>query len=124
MSTGCKKKTHALPHPQIQDRGSPRWGSHPGVCSSLLNAWMTFRGKPEVPLGEKNKTKPLGFFVKGKVTYLGAVATHVTENALPALQSRVCLEQVKSLFVQAYLSVNKQVRIKPPKFYQLGKRQS
>ena len=73
--------------------------------------------------GEKqNQTTRL--FVKGKVTYVGAVATRVTENALPALQSRVCLEQVKSLFVQAYLSVNKQVRIKPPKFYQLGKRQS
>lgn len=76
------------------------------------------------PTGGEKQNQTTRLFVKGKVTYVGAVATRVTENALPALQSRVCLEQVKSLFVQAYLSVNKQVRIKPPKFYQLGKRQS
>ena len=42
---------------------------------------------------------------------------HVTENALPALQIRVCRQQVKSLFAQVYLSVNKQVQINPPKFH-------
>lgn len=49
---------------------------------------------------------------------------HITEYTLLALQSRVYREQVKLLFVQVYLSMDKQqVQINPPKFAQL-KRES
>ena len=49
---------------------------------------------------------------------------HITENTVPAFQSRMCEEQVGSLFAQVYLSVSKQTQINPLEFHQLEKTDS